>query len=249
MFAVDTHTHTIASTHAYSTVHDYLNVAKQRGIRLFALTDHGPAMADAPHFWHFVNLRVLPRIVDDVAILRGIEANICNEQGDIDYYGEYLAELDLVLAGFHEPVFPPSDVANHTEALLACIQSGHVDIITHPGNPRYPIEQELIVKAAAEYNVALEINNSSFVSSRKGSEPTCLSIAKLAKQYDAPLVMGSDSHIAFTLGQFDEALKLIDAAGYPYERLLNYTPNKLLGFLHERGHRTVADLLEYFAQI
>ncbi|MGE4262243.1 phosphatase [Shewanella sp.] len=249
MFAVDTHTHTIASTHAYSTVHDYLNVAKQRGIRLFALTDHGPAMADAPHFWHFVNLRVLPRIVDDVAILRGIEANICNEQGDIDYYGEYLAELDLVQAGFHEPVFPPSDVANHTEALLACIQSGHVDIITHPGNPRYPIEQELIVKAAAEYNVALEINNSSFVSSRKGSEPTCLSIAKLAKQYDAPLVMGSDSHIAFTLGQFDEALKLIDAAGYPHERLLNYTPNKLLGFLYERGHRTVVDLLEYFAQI
>lgn len=247
MFAVDTHTHTIASTHAYSTVHDYLNVAKQRGIRLFALTDHGPAMADAPHFWHFVNLRVLPRIVDDVAILRGIEANICNEQGDIDYYGDYLAELDLVLAGFHEPVFPPSDVANHTEALLACIQSGHVDIITHPGNPRYPIEQELIVRAAAEHNVALEINNSSFVSSRKGSEPTCLSIAKLAKQYDAPLVMGSDSHVAFTLGQFGEALKLIDAAGYPQERLLNYTPNKLLDFLHERGHRTVVDLLEYFA--
>jgi putative hydrolase len=247
MFAVDTHTHTIASTHAYSTVHDYLNVAKQRGIRLFALTDHGPAMADAPHFWHFVNLRVLPRIVDDVAILRGIEANICNEQGDIDYYGDYLAELDLVQAGFHEPVFPPSDVANHTEALLACIQSGHVDIITHPGNPRYPIEQELIVRAAAEHNVALEINNSSFVSSRKGSEPTCLSIAKLAKQYDAPLVMGSDSHVAFTLGQFGEALKLIDAAGYPQERLLNYTPNKLLDFLLERGHRTVVDLLEYFA--
>ncbi|MCL1073811.1 phosphatase [Shewanella dokdonensis] len=247
MFSVDTHTHTIASTHAYSTVHDYLNVAKQRGIQLFALTDHGPAMADAPHFWHFVNLRVLPRVVDGVAILRGIEANICNAQGDIDYYGDYLAELDLVQAGFHEPVFPPADVAHHTEALLACIQSGNVDIITHPGNPRYPIEQELIVRAAAEHNVALEINNSSFVSSRKGSESNCLSIAKLAKQYDAQLVLGSDSHVAFTLGQFDEALKIIDAVGYSHQRLLNYSPNKLLNFLQTRGHRTVSDLLAYFA--
>lgn len=75
-YPVDTHTHTLASTHAYSTIHDYLAVAKQKGIRLFATTDHGPAMADAPHFWHFVNLRVLPRMVDGVGILRGIEANI-----------------------------------------------------------------------------------------------------------------------------------------------------------------------------
>ncbi|MDF0535679.1 phosphatase [Shewanella sp. A32] len=246
MFPVDTHTHTVASTHAYSTVHDYLAVAKQRGIQLFALTDHGPAMADAPHFWHFVNLRVLPRVVDGVAILRGIEANISNERGDIDYFGDYLAELDLVQAGFHEPVFPPTDVANHTEALLACIQSGKVDIITHPGNPRYPIEQDIIVKTAAKYNVALEINNSSFVSSRKGSEPTCLSIAKLAVKYDAQLVMGSDSHIAFTLGQFDQALSIIDEAGYTHERLLNYAPKTLLSFLKGRGHRTVDDLLDYF---
>ncbi|MFQ6370370.1 phosphatase [Shewanella sp. YIC-542] len=246
MFPVDTHTHTVASTHAYSTVHDYLHVAKQRGIRLFALTDHGPAMADAPHFWHFVNMRVLPRVVDDVAILRGIEANICNAQGEIDYYGDYLAELDMVQAGFHEPVFPPADIALHTEAMLACIRSGVVDIITHPGNPRYPIEQELIVKTAAQCNVALEINNSSFIASRRGSEPSCLSIAQLARQYDAQLVMGSDSHIAFTLGQFDKALEIIDAAGYPRERLLNNSPMQLLRFLQARGHNTVDDLLDYF---
>ncbi|MGL5433343.1 MAG: PHP domain-containing protein, partial [Plesiomonas shigelloides] len=42
MFPVDTHTHTIASTHAYSTIHDYIEQAKRKGIRLFATTDHGP---------------------------------------------------------------------------------------------------------------------------------------------------------------------------------------------------------------
>ena len=75
-YAVDTHTHTLASTHAYSTLHDYLAEAKRKGIRLFANTDHGPAMADAPHEWHFINLRVWPRVVDGVGLLRGVEANI-----------------------------------------------------------------------------------------------------------------------------------------------------------------------------
>jgi putative hydrolase len=45
---VDVHAHTIASTHAYSTVHDYFYVAKVKGIKLFAITDHGSDMADAP---------------------------------------------------------------------------------------------------------------------------------------------------------------------------------------------------------
>lgn len=168
-FLVDVHAHTIASTHAYSTVHDYLAVAKEKGIKLFAITDHGPDMADAPHFWHFVNMRVLPRIVDGIGVLRGIEANIKNENGDIDFFGSYLNELDIVLAGFHEPVFQPSTQTTHTQALVNCIESGNVDIISHPGNPAYPIDIKRVAEVAATHNVALEINNSSFLTSRKGS--------------------------------------------------------------------------------
>ena len=48
----------VASTHAYSTLHDYIAEAKRKGIKLFAITDHGPDMADAPHYWHFVNMRI-----------------------------------------------------------------------------------------------------------------------------------------------------------------------------------------------
>lgn len=245
-YPVDTHTHTVASSHAYSTIHDYLAVAKQKGIRLFATTDHGPAMADAPHFWHFVNLRVLPRMVDGVGILRGIEANIKNRDGEIDYFGDYLSQLDIVLAGFHEPVFAPSDKATHTEAMINTIKSGKVDIITHPGNPAYPIDIEAVVTAAAQYGVALEINNSSFEVSRKGSEANCTAIAKAAKALGATLVMGSDSHVAFSLGGFDRALSIIDAVDYPKDKLLNRSPMALLDFLTLRGHQTVADFIPHF---
>ena len=42
MYPVDLHMHTVASTHAYSTLSDYIAQAKQKGIKLFAITDHGP---------------------------------------------------------------------------------------------------------------------------------------------------------------------------------------------------------------
>ena len=84
MYPVDLHMHTVASTHAYSNLHDYIAQAKLKGIKLFAITDHGPDMADAPHYWHFVNMRIWPRLVDGIGILRGIEANIKNTDGQID---------------------------------------------------------------------------------------------------------------------------------------------------------------------
>ena len=235
-YLVDVHAHTIASTHAYSTIHDYISVAKEKGLKLFAITDHGPDMADAPHFWHFVNMRVLPRLVDGIGILRGIEANIKNRDGEIDFFGDYLKELDIVLAGFHEPVFPPSDRQTHTQAMISTIESGNVDIITHPGNPAYPIDIDKVAEAAAKHNVALEINNSSFLASRKGSEGNCIAIARAVRDAGGLLVMGSDSHISFSLGGFEQAISVIRQTEFPEERLLNRSPQALLSFLSERGH-------------
>ena len=59
MYPVDLHMHTIASTHAYSTLHDYVTQAKQTGMKLFAITDHGPDMAE-----------LLPLIDKDQAVAR-----------------------------------------------------------------------------------------------------------------------------------------------------------------------------------
>ena len=161
MYPVDLHMHTVASTHAYSNLHDYIAQAKLKGIKLFAITDHGPDMADAPHYWHFVNMRIWPRLVDGIGILRGIEANIKNTDGEIDCTGPMLTSLDLILAGFHEPVFAPQDKETNTAAMIATIASGNVHIISHPGNPKYPIDIQAVALAAAKHRVALEINNSS----------------------------------------------------------------------------------------
>ena len=69
-------------------------------------------------------------------------------------------------------------------------------IISHPGNPRYPIDIPAVA-AAAKYEVALELNNSSFTHSRKGSEANCRTIAAAVRDAGGWLALGSDSHVAF----------------------------------------------------
>ncbi len=241
-FPVDPHTHTVASSHAYSTIGEYVAEAKRKGVRLFANSDHGPALPGAPHPWYFANLVVLPRVLDGVGILRSIEANILDGDGRVDVPEEAADRLDLVLASLHEPVWRPSTRAEHTRALVQAIQGGRVDIVGHPGNPNFVIDVEAVVRAAVAHRVALEINNSSFLLSRKGSGPHCRAIAEAARDLGAVVVMGSDAHVATALGEFSEALALLEDIGFPAERILNSSPSTFLDFLEARGHPAIPEL-------
>lgn len=244
MFPVDLHMHTVASTHAYSTLHDYIDEAQQKGIKLFAITDHGPDMADAPHYWHFMNMHVWPRVVNGVGILRSIESNIKNINGEIDCTGPMLNAVDFVIAGFHEPVMPPVDKETHTQAMIAAMAGGDVHIISHPGNPKYPVDITAIAEAAAKYEVALELNNSSFTHSRKGSEPNCRAIVGAVKEAGGWLALGSDSHIAYSLGGFEHCERIIKEVGFPEDRILNASPRRFLDFLQTRGRPIIAEFSE-----
>lgn len=245
MYQVDLHAHTIASTHAYSTVNEYFSEAARRGIKLFAITDHGPEMDDAPHQWHFANMPILPRIVNGVGLLYGIEANIKNKQGEIDCNEKMNRQLDIILAGFHEPVLAPQSQADNTEAMIATIQSGKVHIITHPGNPKYPIDIRAVAQAAKECNVALEMNNSSFLHSRVGSESNCLAIAKVVKEAGGWVSLGSDSHYAGYLGNFDKVVEMLTAIDFPQEQILNVTPRRVLDFLESHGRKAIPEFADF----
>lgn len=241
----DTHTHTVASTHAFSTVHDYWQIARERGIDLFAVTDHAPTMPDGPHYWHFGNMKVLPRLVNNVAMLRGIEANILTDNQGVDIPEKLRQFLDIAIASFHEPVFPPADRAAHTTAAIAAFESGAVQIFGHPGNPQFPIDDDEIIRAAKDNNVVLEINNASFNYTRLGSEPNCVRLLELIDRHDWKVVFASDSHSAFSLGKFDQCVTKAKEVGFPFERVLSVTPSRLLEFLAEHGKPVAAELREW----
>jgi putative hydrolase len=245
MYQVDLHAHTIASTHAFSTVNEYFAEAAARGMKLFAITDHGPEMQDAPHEWHFGNMPILPRIVNGVGLLYGIEANIKNKQGETDCNEKIARHLDIILAGFHEPVLEPQSLEDNTEAMITTIRSGKVQIITHPGNPKYPIDIKAVAQAAKECNVALEMNNSSFLHSRAGSKKNCIEIAKAVKEAGGWVALGSDSHHVSYLGRFDEVVEMLKSIDFPESRILNTTPRRVLDFLEAHGRKPIPEFAHF----
>ena len=95
---LDTHTHTLASTHAYSTVLEMAKYASEAGMEAIAITDHAPAIPDGAHPWHFQNLKAIPREIYGVKILYGAEVNILDLEGNIDLADEVLEKLDVVNA-------------------------------------------------------------------------------------------------------------------------------------------------------
>ena len=46
---VDTHTHTVASGHAYSTLRENALFAAKKGLEAFCCTDHGPGTVSYTH--------------------------------------------------------------------------------------------------------------------------------------------------------------------------------------------------------
>jgi putative hydrolase len=239
---VDSHTHTVASGHAYSTLAENAAAAAARGIRLLAITDHGPAMPGAPHFWFFKNMRAIPRIIDGVGILRGVEANIINYSGELDIDDELRQQLDIVLASLHEPIVTPVSRTVHTEAVVKAMASGKIDVFAHGGNPAFPIDVGEVAKAAACYRVLVEINNSSFTTSRPGSEKNCAALAEAVARQGGLLTFGSDAHIAGRVGVFDECLAFIQTIGFPRARILSFNGRLFLKFLQEKHKQ--ADLSE-----
>lgn len=227
----DLHVHTLASGHAYSTLDEIAREAAGKGLRLVGMTDHGPALPGGPHPYHFAALRFVPESLHGVRILRGVEANIL-EGGRLDLADEILGSLDLVMAGFHEECgFDGRGAAANTRALLAVLEQSRVKVIAHPGNPVFPLDYEAVARKAAETGTALEINNSSFSLSRKGSEGNCMAIARLCARFGTPVTLGSDAHIAQGVGEFAVALNAVRQAGIVWEQVVNRTLESTIAFL------------------
>ena len=228
----DLHTHTIASGHAYSTVNELALAAAEKGLLGLAFTDHGPALPGGPHRYHFCAMRFIPRTIAGVRIFRGVEANILNQQGEIDLDQVALRDLDFVMAGLHEGVgFCGRGIDMNTQAVLAAMENPRINCISHPGNPVFPLHYEEIVQGAIRTGTALEINNSSLGVSRKGSSGNCREIARLCAAMGAQLLIGSDAHIAQGVGIFDDAVRLLAEEGVAEEQVLNASWERLLAFL------------------
>ncbi|MBN2057441.1 MAG: PHP domain-containing protein [Candidatus Saganbacteria bacterium] len=230
--AADLHVHTISSGHAYSTIEEYVARAKKIGLKGFAVTDHGPAMPGAPHAYHFQNMRMIPEKMNGVRIYRGIESNIISADGDIDLPEETFTRLEVVMVAMHPRCgYPDHGEERNTQVLLKALSKNpRINVIAHPGNPKYAIKIRETVAALKNRGIALEINNSSFTS-RVGSWERCLEFAREIKRQDGRVILTTDSHISTMLGVIDKSLQIVKEAGLSEKHVINTSLKKIEDFI------------------
>lgn len=231
-YILDVHTHTIVSGHAYSTMQEVVDQAAEKGLKLVAITDHAPTMPGSTHMFYFSNLSVIPDFIKGVEVLKGIEANIINYDGDIDVDANVLEQLDIVIASLHPPCIDFGSKEQNTNAIIGAIENPYVNIIGHPDDGRFPLDYDKVIKAAKKNNVLLEVNNSSMNPQgfRKGTKNIKLMLEKCMKE-NVSIVLGSDSHVSYDVGRFDRAIKLIDEIKFPKELIVNTSVEKLKRYL------------------
>lgn len=232
----DLHTHSIVSGHAYTTLLENINYCAEKGIKVLGTSEHAPSMPGAPHYWYFGNLKVVPRVINGVTILKGCEANILDIEGSLDMSDEASKNLDYMIASFHEPVFKPRSREENTLAILNVMDKyDKVEILGHLGNPNYQLNYEAIIKKAKEKDIMIEINNSSLLgSSRIGSDVNCKKVAFLCKEIGTKVILTSDAHINTCIGVFNKGIELLKEIQMP-EKLVMNDPEKLIAHLKSKG--------------
>lgn len=198
----DLHTHTVASTHAYSTITENCRAAADKGLKAIAMTDHYLTMPDAPHIWHFNNLRVLPRSLFGVTVLKGAEVNIINYDGELDISESDISKLEWVVASYHKYMFSElsTDPKVVTDGYLKLCRNPYVDVIGHPTTDYFPFEYERAIKAFKEYDKLVEVNESS-IKLKKGSAKNVVPILEMCKKYEVPVVVNTDAHFWDAIGE------------------------------------------------
>ncbi len=214
------HCHTLASAHAYSTIQEMAAAARKRGLMAIAVTDHGITMEDAPHPWYFQNQKVLPRVIEGVNVLKGMEANILDGDGNLDIREEALRGLEWVVASIHYGV-PENDKEACTNAWFQVAKKDFVRVIGHSGTLKYPYDYEPVIKEFGARGKLVEINVGTFYNDRRTSIPNCMKILQLCKKHSVPVIVDSDSHFSGGLGKFAPALRLLEEAEFPEELVIN----------------------------
>lgn len=220
---MDLHTHTIASGHAYNTRNEMIQAAQGKGLEILAITEHAPVMPGSCQHIYFSNYRVLPRRHGEMTVLYGVELNILDYAGHVDLETDKLKEMDITLASMHPNCYLSGTIKENTSAYLGAMKNPYINIIAHPDDSRFPVDYETLVKAAKEYHVLLEVNNTSLspASFRQGAHENYRKMLELCVKYQVPVIVNSDAHVDVLVGAHEFAMKMLVDTGFPEELVMN----------------------------
>jgi DNA polymerase (family X) len=224
MIRGDLQMHTDASD-GKATLGEMVEGARSLGYAYIAITDHSPRMSMAGQTpaeiraqWKQIDR--LNKGMRGFRILKSVEMDIL-ESGKLDLPDDLLADADYVVATIHYGL--KQSERQLTDRLLAAIESRWVDAIGHPTGrivpvrPSYPLDFDVVAKAAANAKCLLEIN---------GSERLDLpdTLAAAAKSHGVRFVLSTDAHNQRELGFMRFAVAVARRAGLTAADILNTRP-------------------------
>ena len=193
----DLHVHTKWSDGSH-TLEAIIQGAREKGYQYIAVTDHTKGLGVA-HGLDETRLAEEIRAIDEAnkklsgfKILKGTEVDIRSD-GSLDLSDEALSGLDIVVASIHSGFKQSREQI--TGRVLSAIRNPCVSVIAHPTGrligerDAYAIDLEAVLKEAAHYGVAMEIN----------AYPLRLDLndlhLKMAKDYGVSLAISTDTHV------------------------------------------------------
>ena len=221
----DLQMHTDASD-GRATLGEMIDAARALEYEYIAITDHSPRTSMAGQTP--AEIRAQWREIDRLnkasrgfRVLKSVEMDIL-ENGKLDLPDDLLAEADYVVATIHYGL--KQTERQLTDRLLAAIENRWVDAIGHPTGrrlperPSYPLDFDVVAKAAANAKCLLEIN---------GSERMDLpdTLAAAAKAHGVRFVLSTDAHNTHELGFMKFAVAVARRAWLEAADILNTRPS------------------------
>ncbi len=263
----DTHTHTLYSRHAYSTIEENVRAAKAQGLELLASTDHFSAMQWAEpdnikNYQYLTTCDLWPREWHGVTLLRGCEADIIDLDGSL--YGDTIKvtesivgdpypepstlyeyatkKFDYVIASVHGKQFTiGAGTAALTEMYIRALCRPNVLILGHIGRSGLSVDIDPILSTAKSLHKLIEINEHSFGFGGE-SLHRCRSILVRCAELNVPISISTDAHISYDIGKFDKVQQLLQDVHFPEELIASRDRKHFLRALKDAGLRDLTAL-------
>lgn len=256
----DTHTHTIYSRHAYSTIEENVKTAAARGMELLATTDHFSDMlypeVDIKHYQYLFNQMMLPRSWHGVTLLRGVEADIIDLEGHLFGHGfavnqnivgmpfktildldEFVAsKQDYVIASIHgRRNMENATAGQYTDMYIKALENKKVLILGHIGRSGLPIDVDALLLAAKSMNKLIELNEHSFDNGGEAGAKRCRRIAERCAELGVMVSLGTDAHVSCFIGSFERTFQMLEEIHFPQELIASRSQESFLDALKRSG--------------
>ena len=243
----DTHTHTLYSRHAYSTIRENVLAARDAGLELLGCTEHFSDMlfpgstltrADVRDYQFFDNVGIWPEVWEGVRVLHGCEVDIRGLDGSLfgdlirvteDIVGRpkpnpktlaerVFANCDYVIASVHLDDFAKdATVAQGTQMYLNVLHRDKVLTLGHTGRSGVAYDLDEVIGEAARLHKLIEINEHSLESRPGKTSDTCRAIAETCAELGCQIAVNTDAHICTQVGKVPTALAMLEEIHFPQE--------------------------------